>query len=103
LLDECLDWRFARDIAGHEVKTERQMAWSGIRNGELLGRASTSFDVFVTVDHNIVFQQPISSFRLGIVVLRARNNSRAELRRLIPTLLDAIAAAKPGLLKVIGV
>ena len=35
-IDECVDWRLARDIVGHEVKTARQMGWSTIKNGELL-------------------------------------------------------------------
>lgn len=50
LLDECLDWRLSRDIAGHDVKTARQMGWHAVRNGELLARASREFDAFVTVD-----------------------------------------------------
>ena len=56
LIDECVDWRLSRDIVGHEVKTARQMGWSSIRNGELLGLAAAEFDVFVTVDRNLSFQ-----------------------------------------------
>lgn len=36
LLDECVDWRLSRDLAGHEVKSARQMGWTTIKNGELL-------------------------------------------------------------------
>jgi hypothetical protein len=39
-LDECVDWRFARDIVGHDVKTARQMDWTAIKNGTLLMLAS---------------------------------------------------------------
>ena len=42
LLDECVDWRLARDIVGHEVKTARQMGWTSIQNGELLSLAIQS-------------------------------------------------------------
>ena len=35
-LDECIDWRLARDVIGHEVKTAREMGWTAIKNGELL-------------------------------------------------------------------
>ena len=52
LLDECVDWRLARDIVGHDVKTARQLGWATIKNGELLTLASESFDVFVTVVPN---------------------------------------------------
>ena len=49
-LDECVDWRLARALIGHDVKTARQMGWTAIKNGELLELASAEFDVFVTVD-----------------------------------------------------
>jgi hypothetical protein len=45
LLDECVDWRLARDISGHSVKTARQMGWTTIKNGELLSLAAAEFDV----------------------------------------------------------
>ena len=48
-LDECVDWRLARDIVGHDVKTARQMGWATVKNGELLKLAAEHFDVFVTV------------------------------------------------------
>jgi uncharacterized protein DUF5615 len=57
LLDECVDWRLARDLVGHDVKTARQMQWTAIKNGELLALAPAEFDVFVTVDRNLSFQQ----------------------------------------------
>jgi hypothetical protein len=40
LLDECVDWRLGRELASHEVKTARQMGWTALKNGELLGLAS---------------------------------------------------------------
>ena len=40
LLDECVDWRLARDIVGHDVKTARQMGWTTVENGALLTLAS---------------------------------------------------------------
>jgi predicted nuclease of predicted toxin-antitoxin system len=54
-VDECVDWRLARNLAGHEVKTARQMRWMTIKNGELLALAADAFDVFVTVDRNFSF------------------------------------------------
>ena len=60
LLDECVDWRLSRSIVGHDVKTARQMGWSAIKNGELLTLASLAFDVFVTVDRNLSFQQNLA-------------------------------------------
>jgi len=83
LLDECIDWRLARDIVGHDVKTARQMGWATLKNGELLTLASEHFDVFVTVDRNLSFQQNLSSLSIAVVVLRARTNRLTGLRPLV--------------------
>jgi hypothetical protein len=96
LLDESIDWRLSRHISGHNVKTTRQRRWAGLENGELLARASIDFDVFVTVDRNLSFQQNIGSVPIGVIVLRARTNRLSDLKRFIPTLMAAIEFAKPG-------
>ena len=90
LLDECVDWRLARDIVGHDVKTARQMGWTTIKNGALLTLASQRFDVFVTADRNLSFQQNLDSVSLAVIVLRAKTNRLADLRPLVPSLLVAI-------------
>ena len=102
LLDECIDWRLSRDIVGHEVKTARQMGWSTVRNGELLAIAAAEFDVFVTVDRNLSFQQDLPAFSIAVVVLRATTNRLSDLRRLLPDLLVAIPAAKAGSITQVG-
>ena len=102
LLDECVDWRLSRELVPHEVKTARQMGWTAVRNGELLALASTHFDVFVTVDRNLSFQQAIVSFPISVVVLQARTNRLADLRPLVPSLLSAIEARQPGTVELIS-
>lgn len=102
LLDECVDWRLSRDVIGHDVKTARQMGWATIKNGELLALAAQQFDVFVTVDRNLSFQQNLASFPIAVFVLRARTNRLADLRPLIPTLLAALPTSQPGVARVIG-
>jgi predicted nuclease of predicted toxin-antitoxin system len=101
-LDECVDWRLSRDIIGHEVKTARQMGWAAIKNGELLALASARFDVFITVDQNLAFQQNVASSSLAIIVLRAKTNRISDLKSLIPDLLTAIPSLKPGMLHYVG-
>jgi hypothetical protein len=101
-LDECVDWRLARDIIGHDVKTAREMKWTTIKNGVLLTLASQHFDVFVTVDRNLSFQQNLSAFSIAVVVLHAKTNRLADLRPLIPGLLMAIDAAQPGTARRVG-
>jgi hypothetical protein len=96
LLDECVDWRLARLIVGHAVKTAHQMGWSGVENGELLALASAQFDVFVTVDRNLALQQNPGTVSISVVVLTAKTNRLADLLPLVPELLDAITSAKRG-------
>lgn len=97
LLDECIDWRLMREIDGHEVKTARQMGWSTVKNGELLALAAMEFDVFVTVDRRLSFQQNLSALPIAVIVLRAKSTRLADLRALVPLLLRAIPIAKPGI------
>jgi len=101
-LDECIDWRLSRDIDGHDVKTARQMGWTTIKNGELLALAAANFDVFVTVDRNLAFQQNVAGMQLAVIVLRGKSNRLTDLKPLIAALLMAIGAAKPGRVTFVG-
>jgi hypothetical protein len=53
LLDECVDWRLARELPGHEVETVKRMGWLSAENGALLTLAAKEFDAFITVDKNL--------------------------------------------------
>ena len=96
LLDECVDWRLARDIIGHDVKAAGQMGWTTIKNGELLALAAEQFDVFVTVDRNLSFQQNVPAFEIAVIVLHARSARLRHLRELVPTLLRLLPSVRPG-------
>lgn len=102
-VDECVDWRLAREIVGHDVKTARQMGWSTIENGELLALAAKEFDVFITVDRNLSFQQHLPAFTIAVIVLRAVSNRLADLQPLVPELLAAIPKAGRGAVTYVGV
>jgi hypothetical protein len=101
-LDEYIDWRLARDVVGHDVKTARQMGWTTIQNGALLALAAQHFDVFVTLDRNLSFQQNLDSFPIAVVVLNARTSRLTDLKPLIPNLLTAIESAQSGAAKFTG-
>jgi hypothetical protein len=93
----------ARDIIGHEVKTARQMGWTAIENGELLALAiQGGFDLFVTVDRNLSFQQNLAPLAIAVVVLHAPTNRLADLRNLVPKLLATIDSARPGTVTIVG-
>jgi hypothetical protein len=72
------------------------MGWTSIKNGELLALASGFFDVFVTVDRNLSFQQNIQELSIAVIVLHAKTNRLADLMPLVPKLLAAIESARPG-------
>jgi len=103
LLDENLDWRLRRDLSGHAVESVSLLGWAGIQNGALLKRAEREkFDVLVTMDSNISYQQDLSKYRIAIFALRAPSNRLADTRPLMPKLVVALRRIRPGTVTVIG-
>jgi len=78
------------------------MGWTAIKNGELLALASDQFEIFVTIDRNLSFQQNVKASRIAVIVLQAKTNRLADLLPLVPNLLMAIGSAKPGLITIVG-
>ena len=72
------------------------MGWSGTKNGELLSLAEKDFDVFITVDRNLSFQQNLPRYNIAVIVLRAPSNRVNDLRPLVPQLLALLPTAKRG-------
>jgi len=77
------------------------MGWAGTRNGDLLALAVSEFDVFLTTDRNLSYQQDVSAFDIAVIVLVARSNSIDELRPLTPRVLEVIVAAQHGAVTVV--
>lgn len=96
LLDECLDRRYARELPGHYVRTVPQMGWPGIHNGQLIALAEQQFDVFITVDRNLSFQQDLPQFAIAVLVLHASTNRFVDLKPLAPDILAALPSAVQG-------
>jgi predicted nuclease of predicted toxin-antitoxin system len=97
LLDEQLPRHLARELCGHEVSTVQQERWAGFKNGELLRCAvDAGFEVFVTADRNLEFQQNLSQTPLGIILLVAPSNTLEDLLPLVPRLLAAIPKSRSG-------
>jgi len=94
LLDECIDRRFAGEIAGHDVKTVEDMGWKGVKNGKLLSLCEKEFDVFITVDQNLPHQQNLSALNVAVLILAAPTNKLSDLKRLVPTILAELLLAK---------
>jgi hypothetical protein len=79
------------------MRTVQQQGWAGLGNGALLIRAAASgFEVFITADQNIWFQQNLTALPLVLAVLVAPSTALEDLVPLIPSLLQAIRNARPG-------
>lgn len=102
LLDENFPADFAGLLVGHEISHVHSLGWAGVKNGELLRRASAVCQVFITLDRNLEFQQNLKALPIGIVVVRAVSNRIADLRPLIPSILTAAARTNPGQATTVG-
>lgn len=102
LLDEDIPRHLGNLLTGHVVSTVPKCGWSGIKNGKLLALASAAFDVFLTADQNIEFQQNLAKLPLAIVVLVAESNRLESLEPLVPQALAAFKSLKPRTLLRVG-
>jgi len=90
LFDECVPKRLRKHLPGHDVKTVQECGWAGIKNGDLLKRASEGFDVLVTVDRNLAFQQNPRELALPVLVIHAQTNRLKDLERHVPQILQLL-------------
>ena len=91
LLDECLPEELKDLIPGHEVLAVSDMNWKGITNGELMKRAGDSgFEVFLTSDKNIRFQQNISKYPLAVIIFDVVRNTIPEINPKLPKLIEML-------------
>jgi hypothetical protein len=82
---------------GHDVRTVPEMGWSGKKNGELLQlMAAKGFEVFITVDQTLRYQQNLQAAAVAVVVLVAASNRLTDLLPLMPSARAALASIKPG-------
>jgi predicted nuclease of predicted toxin-antitoxin system len=96
LLDECIDRRLSREFVGYEVKTVPQMGWAGIKDSQLLALAETNFDVFITVDRNLSFEQNLPKFNISVIALCAFSNRLIDLKLLAPKVLAILGTVAKG-------
>lgn len=102
LLDESLPRKLGLALVGRDVRTVQQVGWAGLRNGKLLGQAAGKFDVLITGDQNLAFQQNSARLPVAVVILVAVNNRIETLRPLVPELLQVLSRVRPGQLINVG-
>ena len=87
-------------LSGHEVKTAAEQGWSSLLNGQLLSAAEAAgFDVLLTTDTNLHFQQNMDG--RGIAVVTISPNRWTLVRGRLPEIVAAIEAAEPGKISII--
>lgn len=96
LLDECLPRKLKRTLLGYEVRTVGESGWAGRKNGDLLHLAQQQFDVFITVDRNLTFQQDVGKFDIAVVVLVAYSNAIEDLEPLMSTVVRVLPTLRRG-------
>jgi PIN like domain len=97
LLDECVPRPLRREFIGHTVVTIRDMGWAGKKNGELLAlMAGEGFEILLTVDQNLQYEQNLVASGVAVVVLVAPSNRLGILVPLIPSTLIALESIQPG-------
>jgi predicted nuclease of predicted toxin-antitoxin system len=98
LIDESAPRALKHSLAarGHESLTVQEAGWSGKQNGELLALAETKFDVLITVDTNLQYQQNLAERRIAIVVIQSPSNRLEDLRPHFSACVSALATIKAG-------
>ncbi|MEJ7828157.1 MAG: DUF5615 family PIN-like protein [Segetibacter sp.] len=85
LLDECVTKHLKQHLSEHEVFTVREMQWSGIRNGKLMTLCvEQHFDILLTIDKNLQYQNNLDKYHLTIVVLNSFTSKVEELVEFLP-------------------
>jgi hypothetical protein len=104
LLDECIDEGLRHSVTGHHCQTCRYAGLTGLANGQLLAAAEQAgFEVLVTVDQNMPYQQSLRGRAISLLVLQARTTNLDDLMKLIPDVLNALDVLKPGEVVRIGI
>jgi predicted nuclease of predicted toxin-antitoxin system len=102
LLDENLNWRLKRDLPGHKVESVPLLGWAGIQNGALLRKAAENgFDVLMTMDSNMVYQQNLPVQSIVVIVLRAPSNRLADTQPLMSKVVGILPSLRKGTVTVI--
>ena len=104
LVDESLPRQLVPLLVGHDARMVQAEGWSAVQNGELLRRAAAAgYDVFVTPDRKLEYQQHIPRVGVAVVVVRAHTNRIEDLRPLVPALLQVLPSLLAGTVTHVGV
>ncbi|HEY7335108.1 MAG TPA: DUF5615 family PIN-like protein [Bryobacteraceae bacterium] len=96
LIDECVDPRVKTLFTGHIAATVHEKGWDSLEDGALLLLAEKEFDVLVTIDRNLEFQQNLAKLGMGVIVVHVTKNQFVQYVPLRDALRVALERALPG-------
>ena len=95
LIDECPPRQLKGWLGVPEALTVQEQGWANVKNGKLLRAANDAgFDVFVTADKNMYYQQNFDGQRISAVVVPS--NRKSQVQKYVPALLQSLAHVVPG-------
>ncbi len=87
LLDECITKQLKKYLLDFEVYTVRELGMGGVKNGKLMTFCiENNFDILLTIDKNLIFEQNLDKYPVTIVVLNSISSKIEELKEFIPSL-----------------
>lgn len=104
LLDECVPRTLKRHLSvdGHDCSTVPEAGFAGKANGELLRLAENNFEVFVTLDKGMQYQQNLAGYKIAILMIRTRSSRAEDILPHIPACLIALRSIKSGQMIQVG-
>ena len=94
LLDNCLHYDTKALLAGHEVLHARDVGWQKLANGDLTAAAGKQFDVLITVDKKMRYEQNLAKLPISIIELNTKFGRLHELKAIAPFFEEALIRAK---------
>lgn len=95
LLDESVPWRLGRLLTGHETTSVQRHGWASIKNGKLLAMTGAEFDMLLTADNGMEYQQNQDKLPVEVLIVLARSNRMEDLTVAVPAILKALEEMKP--------
>ena len=90
LLDECVHRKVRDVLHPHAIQTVQEAGWRGVKNGELLRLAATRFDVFLTSDKNIEYQQHRNALPIAVIIISTKGNMWEDIEPVIPRIQELL-------------
>lgn len=102
LLDESVPARLGPLLTGHDAISVQRRGWAGIKNGKLLALAAGEFDVLLSADKGLEYQQNLATLPIAVLIVLARSNRMQDMAPAVPGILDALGTLQPRTLRKIA-